>query len=248
MSEVKFDFAGKNFIVTGASSGIGRQISVELAAAGANVLAVARRLPQLQTLQSEYPNNIEISSVDVCDKDALSFAIKSFVEKHGKLNGSIHAAGITAITPIKAFDIGVAETIMRVSFWAGMDLINIANKAKYSEQGSSHVLFSSIWASAAGKGMFAYAGAKGAIRSAIRAIAKEIALKNSRINVVSPGWVKSEMTDDIEDITNTEDIRLRHLLGVGTPNDVSGVVLFLLSDRAKWITATDVVVDGGYLS
>jgi len=96
--------------------------------------------------------------------------------------------------------------------------------------------------------MFAYASAKAAIRVAVKSIAKEISKKALRINTVSPGWVKSNMTDILEETNNTKLILDNHLLGIGAVDDVSGTVLFLLSDRAHWITGTDIIVDGGYLA
>ena len=96
--------------------------------------------------------------------------------------------------------------------------------------------------------MFAYSGAKAAIRVAIKSIAKEIANKNHRINTISPGWVKNDMTQKASELADVESFYAKHLLGAGEITDVSGAVLFLLSDRAKWITGTDFVVDGGYLA
>lgn len=69
MSRVIYDFSNENFVVTGASSGMGRQVVVELAAAGANVLAIARNEARLQELQYQYPNNISVAALDVCDSE-----------------------------------------------------------------------------------------------------------------------------------------------------------------------------------
>lgn len=246
MNDVKFDFTGNKYAVTGASSGMGRQVACELAAAGAVVLAIARREQELLALQHEYPDNIVIGVADVCDSGILEKTIQAFVERYGKLNGSVHAAGISGITPIKAYDKAEAHRIMDVSFWAGMDLIQLVSKVKYGECGSSHVLFSSVCGISAEKGMFAYGAAKAALNTAIKSIAKELVKKQQRINTIVPGWVVSPMTDKM--LSNTDSFMGRHLLGSGQAKDISGVVLFLLSNGAKWITGTNVIVDGGYLA
>lgn len=98
--------------------------------------------------------------------------------------------------------------------------------------------------------MFAYSAAKAAVQAAARSIAKEICRNGKRINTISPGWVNSEMTDREQGTLGQEAflaLEKRHLLGFGEVTDVSGFVLFLLSDRARWITGNDFLVDGGYL-
>lgn len=248
MSQVKFDFSGENYVVTGASSGMGKQITVELAEAGARVLAIARGETALKELQALYPNNIFIAAVDVCDYEKLASFIADFVKENGKLNGAVHAAGIVSLTALKLYDEVEAQKIFETSFWAGIKLIQVCTKSKYSLKNSSYVLFSSAGSHNAAKGMFAYASAKAAIRVAVRSLAKELCNRGIRINTVSPGWVKSNMTDKLDETNNTEAILEKHLLGVGHVEDVSGTILFLLSDRSSWITGTDIIIDGGYLA
>ena len=105
MSKVTFDFTDERYVVTGATSGMGRQVALELAAAGAKVLAIGRNADRLQEIKESYPNNIYPAQLDVCDSAALEEAIKVFVAEHGKLNGGVHAAGIYEITPIKNYDV-----------------------------------------------------------------------------------------------------------------------------------------------
>ena len=248
MKDVSFDFTGKRFVVTGASSGMGRQIAIELALAGATVLAIARRAERLSKLAEQYPDKIVPGVLDVCDFEKMSEIISSFVKKYGKLNGAVHAAGIFASTPLRKYDESTAKNVMDVSFWSGIRLMQFVNKKKYSEDGCSSVLFSSVAATIGEKSNFAYSAAKSALRAAVRSIAKEVYTRRNRINTISPGWVNTEMTRiETESSSLPPKFFEWHLLGIGEPEDVSGMVLFLLSDRAKWITGTDVVVDGGYL-
>jgi NAD(P)-dependent dehydrogenase (short-subunit alcohol dehydrogenase family) len=248
MREITYNFSGKRFVITGASSGMGRQIAIELAEAGATVLAIARRENPLQALQTLYPLQIKYVVCDITDKEKLEMYIHKFVSENGKLNGCVHAAGVSGITPMKMYDNKMAHDIMDISFWAGINLVQICTKNKYCEAGTSNVAFSSIYGYKPAKGMFAYAGAKAAMQVSVRSIAKEIAGKGHRINTVSPGWIKTHMTEITDKTTDIQEIIKKHLLGEGDPEDVSGVVLFLLSDRARWITGTDIVVDGGYLT
>lgn len=243
--EVTFDFASKQFIVTGASSGIGRQITKELAKAGANVLAISRRAPELKQLQAEFAEHISIADVDVTDYSAIEKSISVFVEDKGKIQGSVHAAGILAFTPLRAFNEIQAKKMMDVSFWAGINLLQLVTKKKYAAESTSHIQFSSVSAHKGEKGLSAYSGTKGAIRGSLASLAVELSPKGHRINIISPGLVNTEMT---KETIVSESVFREHLLGTGTPEDISGIVLFLLSSRAKWITGSDFVVDGGYLS
>ena len=248
MSTIKFDFHDEKFVVTGASSGMGRQISCELAEAGAIVLAIARREHELNELKQAYPNNIVIAAVDVCDYAAVDDAIKSFVSLNGKLDGAVHAAGISVLTPLKGYIEEEAKRVMDISFWAGVHLLSICTKVRNANVGASFVLFGSVRAVKADKGSFAYSATKASLKIAAHAFAKEVSSKDMRINTVSPGWVETDLTKEQGELHNLEEVNKNHLLGIGKPEYITGTVLFLLSDRARWITGTDVVVDGGYLA
>ena len=144
MGKINFDFTGERYAVTGASSGLGRQIVLDLADAGAEILAIARNVERLNEVKSHQPERIVTASVDVCDPEALEIAIKNFVGAHGKLNGGVHAAGITGFTSLKNFDRDFAHRIMQVSFWAAVDFTGMITKNEYGDTGTSTVLFSSV--------------------------------------------------------------------------------------------------------
>ncbi len=247
MGTVRFDFTNENFIVTGASSGMGRQIATELASAGATVMAVARRRERLEELAASFPGHIVPTVCDVCDREQLLAAVDAFVAEHGKFSGTVHAAGNVMITTLRAYDREAAHQMMETTFWAAVDMLQIVVRNKYAVKGSSHVLFSSTdaWSCYAGK--FAYAASKASVNAAVKSLAKEIGPKgHHRINAVMPGWVNTEMTSGSEEITNKATFTDREILGLGKATDVSGMVLFLLSERAGWMTGACLPVDGGF--
>ncbi len=248
MSEVTFDYKGKNFVVVGASSGIGRQTALELAAAGAHVLAIARNKTRLSAVQSQYPSLIETAQIDVAtaSNEDWANAVGTFVTNYGKIHGAVYTAGTTGTTPLRLHDGPDARNMMETGFWGAMKCIEFATKKKYSHEGASYVVFSAVAAYRGGRGMLVYSGAKAAVQAAIHSIAGEISERKQRINSISPGWVETEMTENylkhmgqsVQDISSG-------CLGKGQPSDVTGMVLFLLSDRAQWITGVDFIVDGG---
>jgi NAD(P)-dependent dehydrogenase (short-subunit alcohol dehydrogenase family) len=246
---VKFDFSDKRFVVTGASSGIGREIVKELVEAGAIVLAIARRAQNLQELQNEYPKNIIIAAIDVTDSEQLEIAITSFATD-GKISGSVHAAGINQFTPLKMFRKSDAQKILDTNLFAGIELIKILSRKRISASDASHVQIASVSGIQGQAGLSAYSASKSAIIGVVRSLALELASQGIRLNAVSPGWTETDMARKIEEVypNVVVDMKQKHPLGLGKTTDVAGVVLFLLSDRARWITGSNIVVDGGFLA
>lgn len=247
MSKVQFDFTGENFVVTGAGSGMGRQITIELAQAGAKVLALDLSEKAIVGLSKQY-STVTGVVVNVCDYSAVEQAVSDFVKTNGKLNGGVHAAGIMGLTPLRMYDEIFAKKIMDISFWAGVKFIQFCTKKKNVNDRASFVCFSSAGAHEAAKGMFAYAASKGALTIAMKSFVKELYPRNVRINTISPGWVTTPLTNNSLQSDNDREIVSKHLLGIGNPGDVSAFVLFLLSDGAGWITGSDYIIDGGYLA
>ena len=248
MRAASFDFGGERYAVTGASSGMGREVALRLAQSGAKVLVLARRQEKLAELAAEVPGMIIPAAVDVCDAKALEEALGQFVQEQGPLSGTVHAAGTAVFTPLAAYNARKAQKMMETTFWAGMNLLQLATRSPYAGERTSHVLFSSADAVCCEMGKFAYAAAKAAVNAGVRSAAKELARKGHRVNAVMPGWVATEMTQSplAQAYADQETIALRELLGTGEPADVAGLVLFLLSDSARWMTGACLAVDGGY--
>ena len=246
---IKFDFGGKNFVIVGASSGIGRQTALELVESGANVLAVGRNSERLKSLKDTCPQKIFTVSLDVlkANQDDWSDALTNFVSNCGKIDGAVYSAGIVGATPLNSFDAELAHKIFDTSFWGMINFVQVAAKKKFSNAASSFVLMSSITSAGFGtKGLFAYTAAKSAVTGVLKPLAKEIIRNRHRINAVSPAMVKTEMVATAAANFISEDEISRYLLGIGKADDVSGMILFLLSDRASWITGQNFLIDGGY--
>lgn len=122
MREVEFDFTNESYVVVGASSGIGRQIAIELAESNANVLAIARNEERLNEVKNKYPNRIEIKTLDVMTATDSDYKIlfDDYVHRHGKINGGIYTAGITGDTPLKSYEEKLANEIVSTSVRGGI--------------------------------------------------------------------------------------------------------------------------------
>lgn len=250
--DVVFDFHNHSYVVVGASSGMGKDITLNLAQAGANVLAIARSEERLGKLRKMFPEKIKTATIDVLtatNKDWEN-VLDEYVKEVGKCSGGVYTAGVGGITSLRGFDAEAAHKITDTSFYGMIGFLSNLIKKKYVRHGSSFAVFSSVAAYEGQKGGIAYTAAKSAVKNSVKSIAKEICRDMHRINSISPGWVKSELTENAiikNETASYEAMLALHRLGTGEPKDVSGMVLFLLSDAARWITGADFVVDGGYL-
>ena len=170
---------------------------------------------------------------------------------HGKLDGFIHAAGIEKTLPVKLLSIDDYETLFRVNTLSAFEFIRCFSNKKFFNDNGHIVLLSSITSIIGRGGVAAYAASKGAMVSAVRSMALELARKGICINCVSPGTILTPMMQDFLSTLSEEDYKKRidgFPLGLGEVTDVSQLCLFLLSNASRWITGQNIVIDGGYTS
>jgi NAD(P)-dependent dehydrogenase (short-subunit alcohol dehydrogenase family) len=152
--------------------------------------------------------------------------------------------------PLSSYKVEGLSAMLNVNLIAGIELARAISRRDVMEPDGGSILFmSSIYARVGMPGQIGYAGSKGAVVAAARAMAIELARRNIRVNTLSPGFVKTPMTDDAlaklseQQVKKIEDA---HPLGTGTPEDVARAAAFLLAPQNRWITGVDLVIDGGY--
>ena len=248
-----FSLEGKIILVTGASSGIGRQCAIDCSKMGATVILVARNEKRLKETQKEMQQSERHSyySIDLGQPDRIKELVETIVITHGKLDGFIHAAGIEKTLPVKLLSIDDYETLFRVNTLSAFEFIRCFSNKKFFNDNGRIVLLSSITSIIGRGGVAAYAASKGAMVSAVRSMALELARKGICINCVSPGTILTPMMQDFLSTLSEEDYKKRidgFPLGLGEVTDVSQLCLFLLSNASRWITGQNIVIDGGYTS
>lgn len=245
------DLSGKRILVTGASSGIGRETSVLLSKLGATVILVARNEQRLkETYDMLEKGEHEYISFDISKLDELNELVEMLIKNNKKLDGFVHCAGICPIIPIQIIDYKKMQEIMTVNYFSFIEIIKYYAKKKYSN-GGSIVAVSSVSSFAGWKGASLYCGSKGALDSSIKALSIELCTKNIRVNSVVPSNIKTKMFEESVQFAGNEameKIISSQPLGLGEPIDVANAIAFLLSDASKFITGTSLVVDGGYLA
>lgn len=245
------DLKGKNIIITGASSGIGRSCSVLASKLGANVHLMARDITRLEETYSKLDSgNHSISRIDVTKSNEIEDVVKACVEKSGPMDGFVHCAGIEMTLPLSLMNSEKYNLLFSTNTISALEFARVLSKKKnINPVGGSFVFISSVMGQLGSVGKVAYCSSKSALSSASKAIALELANKHIRVNCVLPGIVETEMFENmIKELPeeSIKDIYSKHPLGIGKPEDVANLCMFLLSDLSKWITASEIVIDGGY--
>ncbi|GHT15900.1 3-oxoacyl-ACP reductase [Bacteroidia bacterium] len=241
-----FSLENKTVLVTGASSGIGRTVAIECSKMGATVVLTARNEERLQqTLSQLEGDGHAIIVADLTDKnDRLRL-----VEQSPKLDGLVHCAGIVKTLMFQFVDAESLSEVMNVNFASPTLLSALLVENKKIAKNSSIVFISSVsgvvcvWG-----GNSMYSASKGAVNGMMKNMALDLASKGIRVNSVNPAMVETSIFEGgligAEQIE--EDKKRYPLKRYGKPEEVAYAVIYLLSDAAKWITGSSLVIDGGY--
>ena len=242
-----FDLSGKKILVTGASSGIGFETCRAIVRQGGTFIAVARRTDFLEKLIEECGSQNSFIAADLSQMDD----IKAIVDAIENIDGIVHSAGIVSLAPVKFYSEQLMNQMRSINFDSITYLVNLIFKKKKINKGSSIVLVSSVAGLFGMKGNGIYAASKGALIAISKVWANEFAVSKTRVNCVSPGMVKTEITSKSIENLSLEVIQedeKKYPLGYGTPEQVADPIVFLLSDASSWITGQNLVLDGGRTS
>jgi len=246
-----FSLQDKNILVTGASSGIGASCCITCSELGANLILLGRDQRKLeQTLKKLKPGNHSVLSYDLMNIEGIEKALEEPLNKYGKIHGFIHSAGIDITKPLNNLRLIDYQKIFSTNVISGFEIARILSKRKfYAVEGTSYIFIASVFGMLGSPGTIAYSASKGALLAGSRSMAIELAAKKIRVNCISPAIVQTELTDKLFSelpVGSLERIKALQPLGFGSPVDIANACVFLLSDEAKWITGSNLVIDGGY--
>jgi NAD(P)-dependent dehydrogenase (short-subunit alcohol dehydrogenase family) len=247
-----FNLSGKVIVITGASSGIGRQCAKRCSESGATLLLMGRNAERLNETKETLANkNIHhICAVDLLRFDEVEQHIEKFRGTDNKIDGVVHSAGISTTLPFRMATTEKMDSFFATNVTAAMHLTRIIIKnTTFNEEGGSIVFLASVMGAVGESGKTLYSMSKGALISGSRSLAIELAKRKIRVNCISPGVVDTPMSQNAEyskDAESLSRISSYHPLGLGNADDVANACIFLLSDASRWITGTNLIVDGGY--
>jgi len=245
------EFGGKNVVVTGATSGIGKSTAQAFAAAGARVAAVARRKKELEQVSSQFARGMmEGFPADLTSSEQRRNCAAQILEKLGGVDILVHAAGIIGSGTIENTSPADWDRMMNINLTAVFDLTQHLLPALIQRKGNI-VSVSSVAGLRSFPGVLAYSVSKAALDQFTRCVALELAPKGIRVNAVNPGVVVTGLhrnggMNEEHYQAFLERSKTTHPLGrVGTSEEVADLILFLASDRASWITGGTFSIDGG---
>lgn len=243
-------FAGRHILVTGASSGLGKEAAIQLSRCGAQVALMGRNEERLAgTLSEMAGEGHSVHAGDLTDAEAAADAVTAVAKERAGLHGVFHSAGTALVQPARLTKNRHLDDVFAAGFRGAFGVSRAAARKGVIHDGGSLVFMSSISAIRGRPGMTAYSAAKAAVDGMVRVLAGELNDRKIRVNSILAGAVATTMHNEFVEQMSEEIIRNYenlHLLGFGRPEDVAYAAMFLLSDASQWITGTNMVVDGGY--
>ena len=244
------NFAGKTALVTGGSRGIGRAIAVEFARHGADVALIGRDADALKEsahlCAEARPGGVaEIFQADVTDQAAVDSVVGEAASRFGRIDYAVANAGQSADALLLRLRPETIDRMIDVNLKSAFYLCGAVARPMMKQRSGSIVLMTSIVGLTGNAGQAAYAASKAGLIALCKSVAKELGSRNIRVNAVAPGLIETAMTEKMPDAAREFLIKQAALGRAGKPEDVSGVVAFLCSDAAGYITGQTLVVDGG---
>jgi NAD(P)-dependent dehydrogenase (short-subunit alcohol dehydrogenase family) len=240
-------FKDQTILVTGAASGIGLAAALRLQREGARVVAVGRSAERLGAALG-VETSLRIEAADLTDEAQVKVLAERLRAEGVALGGLLHCAGEHALRPLKLLGGEHIQRMCASHVVSSVLLCRYLTGSRVIGDGGSIVLMASAAALRGGSGTVAYAAAKAGVIAAARAMASELAPRKIRVNVISPGVVRTQQGEAFLQALSAEMRELverEHPLGLGAPEDVAALAAFLLSSDARWITGANVLIDGG---
>lgn len=248
-----FNITGKIAVVTGASSGLGRQFALALAREGANVAVLARRTDRLEQVKAEVEAlGVECISVkcDVADNESIKSAVASVVERFGRIDILVNNAGVGTGAPAEAMDDNTWDSTIKVNlsgvYYVAREVGKVMIKQNYGKIINLGSIHSTV--AMAGSPISAYCASKGGVEMLTKALANEWAKYNITVNAIGPAYFESEMTDMV---INTPEfgMAVKAYCPMGRPGragELDGALIYFASDASSYTTGQLLTVDGGW--
>ena len=239
------DLKNKNIIVTGASGGIGNSIIEKLNKAGANILASGTRMEKLEELKGKY-GNIKILKFDISQSDKIEeFVENATKELGGSLDCIVNNAGITQDNLAIRMSLDEWKKVIDINLTSTFLLSKFAIKKMLKNKSGKIINITSVVGHTGNLGQSNYTASKAGIVAMSKSLALEYAKKNINVNCISPGFIKTTMTEKIDDKFKEIIVSKIPSARLGEPEDIANAVLFLASNQSDYINGETLHVNGG---
>ena len=247
-----FSLDGKVVVISGAASGIARQCAISCSKMGANLILLDLNEEGLKETMGmvDRPEKHYWATVNLLDYEKVGAIIKDAVAKVGRITGLLNCAGISTTNLFKLTKPEDLDKFFHVNVYTGYFLAQECTKmGNLSKEGGSIVFFSSVAGSFGEVGKSTYGMTKAALLNLAKHLACEMARKNVRVNAISPGAICTPINMNLPHMKDPEKraaLEAQHLLGLGETTDIANACIYLLSDAGRWVTGTNLFVDGGF--
>ena len=243
-----FDLTNKVAIITGASQGIGKGMAETFSKAGAHVACVSRNKDNLKSVADSLIKNGGAASFYTCDVsslDAFQNTIKEIAENHGSVDILVNNAGICKDKLIMRMSEDEWNKVININLNGAFNGIKAVSQIMIKQRAGRIINISSIVGLIGNPGQANYAASKAGLIGLSKSAAKELAPRGITVNAIAPGYIATDMTDQITGQAKESLITKIPLGRIGSPSDIAASALFLASDEAGYITGQTLTVDGG---
>lgn len=242
-----FDLTGKVALVTGASGGIGKAIAISLHKQGASVVLSGRREEALQNLASELGDRAFIAVCDLSDKEQVEKLIDTAETLAGKVDILVCNAGVTKDNLILRMKEDEWDQVINTNLKATFTLNKLAFKKMMKRKFGRIINITSVVGVTGNPGQANYAASKAGIIAMSKSIASESATRGITVNCIAPGFIKTDMTDALNDAQKDKITSTIPNGKFGLPEDIANAALFLSGDESGYITGQTLHINGGML-
>jgi len=244
------ELTGRNILVTGASSGIGKATAIVLSQLGARLILVARNVHRLEETAQQLEGTGHRTEVfDLEQVEDIPKWMKNVAAEVGTLSAVVHCAGVHFVRPLRILGAAEFSDMMTSNVTSAMALAKGYRQKNVCHAEGRLVFISSVMGLVGQPGVAAYSASKGALIALTKSLSLELARERITVNCIVPGQVSTEMTVRQKAALGAEQfaaIEAMHPLGIGSPVDIAYAVAYLVADTGRWITGTSLIVDGGY--
>jgi len=242
-------FADKRVVITGAGRGIGFAIAQAFAREGAKVAIISRNPTSCgsaaKALNAQFPNSARFYGLDVADHDAVQEAGKQIIADLGGIDILVNNAGVTRDGLIMRMKSEDWDTVLDTNLKGAFNLVKALQRALMKGTDPRIINIASVIGLIGNAGQANYAASKAGLIGLTKAIARELAGRKVTCNAIAPGFITTDMTDELSDELKADIIAKVPLADFGQVEDIANAVLFLASPAARYITGQVLAVDGG---
>lgn len=248
-----FDLKGKTALITGASRGIGRNVALCLAEAGADTILWGRDVGGLRESAAQIEAcgaRVIIDAFDIAEREAVEGATSKAIETFGKIDIAVVNAGLNMLKPFLEQTPADWNHMIGTNLYGAIHTLHAVGAHMTARQSGSIITMASIYSFVGAPGNSIYCLTKGGLLQLSTALAVEWSRANVRVNAICPGWIETALTEPYMRDEKSVNAGLRQipLRRFGRPSDIGPMAVYLASDEAQWVTGQSFVIDGGQIA